>query len=122
MLFIFFSSIQLYELASGQLLCSFLFSFGLTAVTMDLGEHWLFVGGANGSIAQINLFTQVLDNGVTCTSHSTFISIAPRYKIGCMKLCIWPSPTNQIFYFSWLLYIHANVGVRINKIIWHSAV
>ena len=43
------------------------FSFGLTAVTMDLGEHWLFVGGANGSIAQINLFTQVLDSDVTYT-------------------------------------------------------
>ena len=26
---------------------------------MDLGEYWLFVGGTNGSILQINLFTQV---------------------------------------------------------------
>ena len=54
---------QLYELASGQLLCSFLFSASLTAVTMDLAEHWLFVGGANGSISQINLFIQVVGLG-----------------------------------------------------------
>ena len=50
---------QLYELSSGRLLCSFLFDFGLTKVTMDLAEHRLFVGGSTGKIAQVNLFLQV---------------------------------------------------------------
>ena len=51
--------LQLYELSSGSLLCSFLFDFGLTAVTMDLAEQRLFVGGSNGQISQINLFSYV---------------------------------------------------------------
>ena len=50
---------QLYELSSGRLLCSFLFDFGLTRVTMDLAEYRLFVGGSTGKIAQVNLFLQV---------------------------------------------------------------
>lgn len=51
--------VQLYDLASGCLLCSVLFGFTLTAVTMDAGEQRLFVGGATGRIAQVNLFLQV---------------------------------------------------------------
>lgn len=50
---------QLYDLSSGRLLCSVLFGFTLTAVTMDAGEQRLFVGGATGRIAQVNLFLQV---------------------------------------------------------------
>lgn len=50
---------QLYDMASGRLLCSLLFGFSLTAVTMDTTEQWLFVGGATGKIAQVNLFLQV---------------------------------------------------------------
>ena len=51
--------VQLYELSTGTLLCSILFDFGLTAVTMDLNEYFLFVGGSNGQISQVNLFTHV---------------------------------------------------------------
>lgn len=58
--------IQLYEMASGRLLCSLLFGFSLTAVTMDTTEQWLFVGGATGRIAQVNLFLQVRGNPCYC--------------------------------------------------------
>jgi pre-rRNA-processing protein IPI3 len=49
---------KLYDMASGRLLCSLLFGFSLTAVTMDMAEQWLFVGGATGRLAQVNLFLQ----------------------------------------------------------------
>ena len=55
-------SLQLYELASGQLLCSLLFDFGLTCVALDLAEYRLFAGGSNGKIAHIDLFLQVSTN------------------------------------------------------------
>ncbi len=55
----FFWTPQIYELCSGRLLCSFLFDFGVTSVTMDLAEYRLFVGGSNGKIAQVNLFLGV---------------------------------------------------------------
>lgn len=50
---------QVYELASGTLLCSFLFNFGLTSVTLDLPEQWIFVGAGNGNIFQVNLQSKV---------------------------------------------------------------
>ena len=52
-------SLQLYELGSGILLCTFLFDSGLTKVTMDHGTSRLFVGGSSGAIWQVNLFLQV---------------------------------------------------------------
>ncbi len=52
-------AMQVYELSSGSLLCSILFDFGLTSVTMDANEYFLFVGGFNGTISQVNLYTHV---------------------------------------------------------------
>ena len=51
--------VQLYELSSGQLLCSLLFDSGLTSVAVDLAAHRLFVGGSTGKIFQVNLFLHV---------------------------------------------------------------
>ena len=56
----YYISLQLYELGSGVLLCTFLFDSGLTRVTMDHGMNRLFVGGSSGAIWQVNLFLQVL--------------------------------------------------------------
>jgi len=56
----YYISLQLYELGSGVLLCTFLFDSGLTRVTMDHGMSRLFVGGSSGAIWQVNLFLQVL--------------------------------------------------------------
>ena len=52
--------LQLYELGSGKMLCTFLFDCGLTKVTMDACMSRLFVGGNTGDIWQVNLFLQVL--------------------------------------------------------------
>ena len=60
-------------MASGHLLCSLLFGFSLTAVTMDTTEQWLFVGGATGKIAQVNLFLQVRGHPVIITSLANYL-------------------------------------------------
>ncbi|XP_064386089.1 WD repeat-containing protein 18-like [Halichondria panicea] len=72
---------KVYELSSGSLLCSILFDFGLTSVTMDANEYFLFVGGFNGTISQVNLYTHLssktqalsLFSEEETTSHSQFI-------------------------------------------------
>jgi len=46
---------KLYDLASGILLCSFLLDTGLTAITMDLSEYFLFVGSLTGKIHALSL-------------------------------------------------------------------
>ena len=51
--------IQLYDLSSGELLCSFVFDVGVTAVTMDSAEQNLFAGCTDGNIYQVKLFKQV---------------------------------------------------------------
>ena len=54
--------LQIYELSSGKMLCSILFSFGLTCLAVDLAERCLFVGGSNGKISRVNLYTKVRFN------------------------------------------------------------
>ncbi|XP_027825952.1 WD repeat-containing protein 18 isoform X2 [Ovis aries] len=49
--------LQLWEVSSGELLLSVLFDVGILAVTMDLAEHYMFCGGSDGSIFQVNLCT-----------------------------------------------------------------
>lgn len=51
--------VKVYEITSGTLICSILFDFGLTCVTMDLAEQWIFVGAGNGKIFQVNLQRKV---------------------------------------------------------------
>ena len=48
-------------MASGIMLCSFLFDTGLTAVTMDLSENFLFIGGITGKIHVLTL-TALVNN------------------------------------------------------------
>lgn len=51
--------IQLYDLSSGELLCSFVFDVGVTAATMDSAEQNLFAGCTDGNIYQVELFKRV---------------------------------------------------------------
>ena len=51
--------LQLYDLSSGQLLCSFVFDAGITASSMDAAEQNLFAGSVNGVIYQVQLSTKV---------------------------------------------------------------
>ena len=46
-------------MATGQLLCSFMFDSSITSVVMDSGEYRLMAGAANGNIYQVNLLEMV---------------------------------------------------------------
>lgn len=50
---------QLYDLSSGELLCSFVFDVGVRAVIMDPSEQNLFAGCVNGNIYQVELSKMV---------------------------------------------------------------
>ena len=62
---------QVYEMESGQLLCSLLFDSSVSAVMADVAETWLFVGLTTGSIVQVNLYLPV--SATLCQSMCTFI-------------------------------------------------
>ena len=49
------SFLQLYDLSSGELLCSFIFGNGITSVTLDPAELNLYAGAVDGSIYQVQL-------------------------------------------------------------------
>ncbi|KAK2541926.1 Wdr18 [Columba livia] len=46
---------KLWEVSSGDLLLSVLFDVGIMAVTLDLAEYYMFCGGMDGSIFQVEL-------------------------------------------------------------------
>ncbi|XP_071953519.1 WD repeat-containing protein 18-like [Antedon mediterranea] len=48
---------KLWDMASGELLQNFVFDVPLHSVVMDSAEYRLFVGGADGNIFQLNLFS-----------------------------------------------------------------
>ena len=50
---------QLYDLMSGELLCSFVFDNGITSLIMDAAELNLFAGSVDGTIYQVELFKPV---------------------------------------------------------------
>ena len=52
-------SFQLWDLASGHLLRSFVFNVAIFAVVMDAAEYRLFAGGYDGKVFVINLFCKV---------------------------------------------------------------
>ncbi|XP_078054216.1 WD repeat-containing protein 18 isoform X1 [Mustelus asterias] len=51
-------TVKLWELSCGELLMSVLFDVGIMSVTLDPCEYYLFCGGNDGSIFQVNLFIE----------------------------------------------------------------
>ncbi|XP_038048638.1 WD repeat-containing protein 18-like isoform X2 [Patiria miniata] len=47
---------KLWDLATGQLLCNFVFDSPVCSVAMDMAEYHLFAGCSDGNIYQVNLF------------------------------------------------------------------
>ncbi|XP_022087826.1 WD repeat-containing protein 18-like isoform X2 [Acanthaster planci] len=47
---------KLWDLATGELLCNFVFDAPVCSVAMDTAEYHLFAGCADGNIYQVNLF------------------------------------------------------------------
>ncbi|XP_051893741.1 WD repeat-containing protein 18 isoform X3 [Pristis pectinata] len=50
-------TVKLWEISCGELLMSVLFDVGIMSVALDPCEYYLFCGGNDGSIFQVNLFT-----------------------------------------------------------------
>lgn len=65
---------RLYDVNSGELLCTFVFEVGICSVVMDPAEYRLFAGGSSGSIYAVNLFETV--------SSSTMCSIIMVHMYG----------------------------------------
>lgn len=55
---------KLYDLSSGDLLCSIVFDVGVTAVVMDAAEQSFFAGCTDGSIYQVELFRRGMKNNI----------------------------------------------------------
>ena len=53
---------QLWEISSGNLLCTFHFDSSITSTVMDNAESRLFAGATNGSIYQVNMYEKVRKN------------------------------------------------------------
>ncbi|XP_077981988.1 WD repeat-containing protein 18-like [Glandiceps talaboti] len=61
---------RLWELSSGQLGVTFIFDVSITSVTMDTAEFRLFAGGINGTIYQVNLYSQAQNSSQVTVSES----------------------------------------------------
>ncbi|KAL9951479.1 hypothetical protein ACROYT_G044145 [Oculina patagonica] len=64
---------KLYDLSSGELLCSFVFDIGVTAVSMDAAEQSFFAGCADGSIYQVELFRRGMKNDIHMEKEESLI-------------------------------------------------
>ena len=51
--------VQMYDFATGSLLCTFLFDFPPMAVQLHPSTDWIIVGGKTGVVAMIPLFLPV---------------------------------------------------------------
>jgi len=64
--------LQVWELCSGVLLCTFSFNSEVMAVVMDSADYRVFAATSAGRIYQINCFDQVCQcqcSGKTCLQH-----------------------------------------------------
>ncbi|XP_068726659.1 WD repeat-containing protein 18-like [Montipora capricornis] len=64
---------KLHDLSSGELLCSFVFDVGVTAVTMDPAEQNLFAGCVDGNIYHVELSKRGMKNNVHTEKESALI-------------------------------------------------
>ncbi|KAJ9590239.1 hypothetical protein L9F63_016626 [Diploptera punctata] len=103
---------KLYDLASGTLLLSLIYDCGLTAVTMDLTEMEVFIGGVDGLIYQFGLhspprmreyYLSKEQKAKTFSGHTKAISCLSTSKDGLTLLsgsldaCVmlWHIPSRQ---------------------------
>ena len=73
--------IQVWEMASGALLCSMYFESAISAVAVDNAESRLFAGSITGNIYLVDLFAQVSESSLPYIIHD----ICYAYDV-CMML------------------------------------
>lgn len=59
---------RLFDVNSGELLCTFVFEVGICSVVLDPAEFRLFAGSSSGSIYAVNLFETV--SVIRCSVHN----------------------------------------------------
>ena len=72
-IFYFMFLLQLWDLNTGEALCTFMFDVAIHSVTMDVSEFRLYAGGSSGHIFCVNLFESV--------SHSLTLSLPIFWQI-----------------------------------------
>lgn len=61
---------RLFDVNSGELLCTFVFEVGICSVVLDPAEFRLFAGSSSGSIYAVNLFETV--SVIRCSVHNQY--------------------------------------------------
>ncbi|CAH3026839.1 unnamed protein product [Porites evermanni] len=77
---------KLYDLSSGELLCSFVFNVGVTAVTMDTSEQSLFAGCTNGHIYQVELSRRGMKNNIHMEKEESLIFTGPSKQVNSVAV------------------------------------
>ncbi|XP_074611878.1 WD repeat-containing protein 18-like [Acropora palmata] len=102
---------KLYDLSSGELLCSFVFDVGVRALTMDPSEQNLFAGCVNGNIYQVELSKMGMNRTVHTENEVALIfsghskqvnSVATNMDASLLlsgsedhTACVWHIPSRQ---------------------------
>uniref|UniRef100_A0A8D2L344 WD repeat-containing protein 18 n=2 Tax=Varanus komodoensis TaxID=61221 RepID=A0A8D2L344_VARKO len=84
---------KLWEISSGNLLLSVVFEVSIMSVTLDLTEYYMFCGGMDGSIFQVELFSWAgrgfqpePDNGKIFKGHKNQVSCLSTSTDGTLLL------------------------------------
>ncbi|KAF7237100.1 WD repeat-containing protein 18 [Varanus komodoensis] len=84
---------RLWEISSGNLLLSVVFEVSIMSVTLDLTEYYMFCGGMDGSIFQVELFSWAgrgfqpePDNGKIFKGHKNQVSCLSTSTDGTLLL------------------------------------
>lgn len=82
---------RLFDVNSGELLCTFVFEVGICSVVLDPAEFRLFAGSSSGSIYAVNLFETVSVSGGTSDSvytiNASFILPQPYFYNQTRTFC-----------------------------------
>ncbi|KAJ8040130.1 WD repeat-containing protein 18 [Holothuria leucospilota] len=80
---------KLWDIPSGQMLCSFVFDTPILSVTMDAAEQRLFSGGLDGIIYAVNLFEKVSGQSKLVTSEENGLNFKGHSKaVTCLSVSL----------------------------------
>uniref|UniRef100_A0A4W3I0N3 WD repeat-containing protein 18 n=1 Tax=Callorhinchus milii TaxID=7868 RepID=A0A4W3I0N3_CALMI len=81
-------TVKLWGIPSGELLMSVLFDVGIMAVTLDPCEYYLFCGGNDGSIFQVNLFAGPVqrERNFQVDKESSYVFTGHRNRVTCLSV------------------------------------
>ncbi|XP_071840300.1 WD repeat-containing protein 18-like [Apostichopus japonicus] len=98
---------KLWDIPSGQMLCSFVFDTPILSVTMDAAQLRIFAGGLDGSIYSVNLFEKVTgqqrlveDHENTYKGHSKAVTCLSTSMDGSMLLSGSEDSTARIWHIT----------------------